>query len=293
MAARNSLSLDHITVTDTTPWRLAQLAAATGCTGICPFLYAMDVLPAMPRYNLVADRAARRATRDALTATGIAVDLVYPFTMAGRTVVADFAPVLEAGAELGAPLANILCYDREPARRTEKLVELAELAAPYGIGLAIEFYPPSQLRTLGQALVEIERIGRADVGVIVDLLHIMRGGDVAASMALLSHPSIRMAQLSDGPAEMPTDRIEWEAGRQRQLPGEGSFDIRAFTAALAPHVPLSVEAPRQSALDAGMSVLERARAAVEATRTCLLQSDDDDAVDRRYPVRTTNHDRTG
>ncbi|WP_230461454.1 sugar phosphate isomerase/epimerase family protein [Sphingobium sp. CAP-1] len=269
MAANRSLSLDHITVTDTTPWQLADLAAATGCTGICPFLHSMAVLPAMPPYNLVTDRAARRATRDALSAHGITVDLIYPFTMAGRTIVADFAPALEAGADLGAPLANILCYDRDPARRTEKLAELAELAAGYGIGLAIEFYPPSQVRTLAETLAEIDRIGRADVGVTADLLHIMRGGDGPASMAALADPHVRMAQIADGPAQMAADRIEWEAGVQRLLPGEGVFDIRAFLAALDPAVPLSVEVPQQAALDAAVPVLDRARAAVDAARRLL------------------------
>lgn len=266
MGANRSLSLDHITVTDTTPWQLAEIAAATGCTGICPFLHSMEVLPAMPHYNLITDPAARRATRDALTANGITVDLIYPFTMSGRTVVSDFAPALETGAELGAPHANILCYDRDPARRAENLAELAELAAGYGISLAIEFYPPSQVGTLAAALHEIRRLGRPDVGVTADLLHIMRGGDARAGMAALSDRHIRIAQIADGPAEMAADRIEWEAGVQRLLPGEGVFDIRAFIAALDPRLPLSVEVPQQAALDAGVPVLERARSAVEATR---------------------------
>lgn len=265
VTARKSLSLDHITVTDTTPWQLADLAAATGCSGICPFLHSMAVLPAMPSYDLVQDPVARRMMRDALAATGMTVDLVYPFTMAGRTVVADFAPALEAGAGLGAKLANVLCYDRDPVRRVDKLAELAELAASYQMSLAIEFYPPSQVRTLAEALGEIERIGRADVGVTLDLLHVMRGADAKASMALLSDPHIRIAQISDGPNHMAADRIEWEAGLQRLLPGEGTFDIAAFVAALDPHVPFSVEVPQQSALDASVPALDRARAAVDAT----------------------------
>lgn len=263
------LSLDHLTVTDTTPWQLAELAAATGCSGICPFLHAMDVLPAMPRYDLVRDAAARRTTRAALAATGVSIDLLYPFTLTGRSIVTDFLPALEAGAELGAPLANILCYDRDHARRADRLAELADLAAPLGIALAIEFYPPSQIRTLAQAIAEIDRIGHPGIGVTVDLLHIQRGGDVSASMALLSHPAIRVAQLSDGPPHMPADRIEQEAGLERQLPGHGSFDVPAFLTALSPDVLRSVEAPRQSALDAGQSALDRARAAVDAARACL------------------------
>ena len=51
--AERRLSLDHITVTDTTPWQLAQIAAEVGCQGICPFLHSMEVLPAMPAYDLV------------------------------------------------------------------------------------------------------------------------------------------------------------------------------------------------------------------------------------------------
>lgn len=260
------LSLDHITVTDTTPARLAEIAAETGCAGICPFLHSMAVLPAMPTYDLVRDPAARRETRAALAANGVGVDLVYPFTMAGRTIVADFAPVLEAGAELGAPLANVLCYDRDPGRRTEKLAQLAEIAASFGMGLSIEFYPPSQVRTLAEALVEIERTGRADIGVTLDLLHVVRGNEVQASMALLDDPRIRIAQLSDGPADMPAERIEWEAGIQRLLPGEGSFDLTGFVRALNTHVPVSVEVPQQAAIDSGVSALDRARRAVDAAR---------------------------
>jgi sugar phosphate isomerase/epimerase len=262
------LSLDHITVTDTTPAQLAELAAATGCSGICPFLHSMAVLPAMPHYDLVRDVAARRETRAVLAANGLTVDLVYPFTMAGRTLVADFAPALEAGAELGAPLANVLCYDRDPGRRADRLTELADLAASFGIGLAIEFYPPAQVRSLAEALAEIDRIGRQDMGVTLDLLHVMRGGDVETSMALLGDPRIRIAQLSDGPATMPADRIEWEAGIQRLLPGAGTFDIPAFVRALAPGVLFSVEAPQQLAIDMGVPAVERARAAVAAARAC-------------------------
>ncbi|MEC3948260.1 hypothetical protein [Sphingobium sp. HWE2-09] len=152
MTAKRSLSLDHITVTDTTPWQLAELAAETGCSGICPFLHAMAVLPAMPPYDLVRDASARRTMRDTLAATGMSVDLIYPFTVAGRSLIADFAPALEAGADIGATLANILCYDRDPARRSDNLSALAELAAGFGIGLAIEFYPPRRCAPLPRPL---------------------------------------------------------------------------------------------------------------------------------------------
>ncbi|MFT4054401.1 MAG: sugar phosphate isomerase/epimerase [Novosphingobium sp.] len=262
------LSLDHITVTDTTPSQLADLAAMTGCSGICPFLRSMDVLPAMPAYDLVTDKAERQATKAALAAGGLTVDLVYPFTMAGRTVVADFEPSLEAVADLGGTLANVLCYDRDPLRRVERLDELAGLAAGYGVALAIEFYPPAQVRTLAEVMATIESTGRTDIGVTLDLLHVMRGGAAEESTVLLADPRICIAQLSDGPATIAAERIEWEAGIQRLLPGDGTFDIPGFLRALRPGVPVSVEAPQQAGLEAGVSSLDRARRAVEATRRC-------------------------
>jgi sugar phosphate isomerase/epimerase len=271
--ADKRLSLDHITVTDTTPWQLAHIAAEVGCEGICPFLHSMEVLPAMPAYDLVRDPQALRRTRDALAATGVKVDLIYPFTMAGRTNPQDFAPALEAGAALGAPLANVLCYDRDPNRRTEKLVELAELAATYNIALSIEFYPPSQVRTLPQTLAEITRAGRPDIKVTADLLHIMRGGDIDASMALLNHPAIAIAQIADGPATIEPDQIEYEAGIERRLPGQGAFNIAAFLQALNPNTPLSIEIPQQNAINTGSTPIQRAHIAAEKTRELIKKQE--------------------
>jgi len=267
--ADKRLSLDHITVTDTTPWQLAEIAAEVGCQGICPFLHSMEVLPAMPPYDLVRDPQALRQTRAALAATGVKVDLIYPFTMAGRTNPQDFAPALEAGAALGAPLANVLCYDRDPVRRSERLIELAELAATFDIALSIEFYPPSQVRTLAQTLEEITRTGRSDIKVTADLLHIMRGGEAQASMALLNHPAVAIAQISDGPKTIDPDKIEHEAGIERLLPGQGMFDISAFLNALNPSTPISVEIPQQNNIDAGQPPQIRANNAVNAAKTVM------------------------
>ena len=271
--ADKRLSLDHITVTDTTPWQLAEIAAEAGCQGICPFLHAMEVLPAMPPYDLVRDPQALRQTRDALAATGVKVDLIYPFTMAGRTDPQAFAPSLEAGAALGAPLANVLCYDRDPVRRTERLIELAELAATFDIALSIEFYPPSQVRTLAQTLEEITRTGRSDIKVTADLLHIMRGPEPETSFPLLNHPAIAIAQIADGPPTIDPDQIEREAGIQRQLPGQGTFNIPRFLHALNPTTPLSVEIPQQYAIDQGFNAHQRAKMAVDCVKEVVKRTD--------------------
>jgi len=268
------LSLDHLTVTDTTPAQLAEIAAATGCGGMCLFLHSMEVLPRMPDYSLIGNAVESRATRSAMAAGGVTLDLVYPFTLAGRTTVADFEPALETAAGLGARRANILCYDRDPTRRSERLAELAELAHDYAIGLSIEFYRPSQIASLGDAFATIEALPGRDIGVTLDLLHLARSGGMPDMLPHLADPRICIAQISDGPATLADERIEWEAGVQRELPGHGSFDIPRFTASLAEHVPLSVEVPQEAAILAGVPAIERARNAVDATRSLLAKYND-------------------
>ena len=263
------LSLDHITAVDTCPSQLAVIAAQTGCAGMCAFLHPMAALPAMPDFALIGDTPERRATRDVMRAEGVTLDLVYPFTVGGRTDVSSFEPVLETAAWLGGRLANVLCYDRDPARRVERLAALAELAGGYGIGLAVEFYGPSQVASLTEALATIDATGSGDIGVTLDLLHLVRAGEMPAALPRCADRRIRIAQLSDGPPVLAGDQIEEEAGTDRLLPGEGAFDIAGFAAALAPGCPVSVEVPRRSVLDAGVSPLDRARQAVEATRAAL------------------------
>ena len=272
MSASRPLSLDHITVVDATPSQLVETAAAVGCGGICTFLHAMPVLPAMPNFTIVGDTPERRQTRQAMCDTGVTLDLVYPFTLTGRTVIADFAPALESTAWLGGRLANVLCYDRDPVRRVERLGELAMLARSYGIGLAIEFYPPSQIGSLAEALATIDAIPDQGIGVTLDLLHLVRAGEDAGPA--LADPRIRFAQISDGPMTIAAERIEWEAGSQRLLPGSGCFDIRAFIRSLPRHISLSVEVPQETAIRDKISQIDRAAAAVSATRAVLAGSED-------------------
>ena len=94
----------------------------------------------------------------------------------------------------------------------------------------------------------------------------MRGGEAQASMALLNHPAVAIAQISDGPKTIDPDKIEHEAGIERLLPGQGMFDISAFLNALNPSTPISVEIPQQNNIDAGVTAINRAQNAVKLVR---------------------------
>lgn len=262
------LALDHITAVDADPVQLVELAAATGCAGIGLFMQPMAVLPLMPAFALYDQPQARRELVAAMRANGIVLDVAYPFTLTGRTAVADFAPAMDCAAELGAGLLNVLAYDREPARRAETFAAFCDLARARGLRVGVEFYPTSQVPTLAAALDLVAGVARpGEVGVNADLLHLMRSGGTLAELAAAPAGAILYGQLADGPAVAPADP-EAEASAARHLAGQGDFDLPGFVAALPPGCPLSVEIPRNAAA-AHETPLVRARAAVDSVRRVL------------------------
>ncbi len=264
------LALDHMTVVDSTPQALAGAAKAAECTGICLFMEPMAVLPLMPRFDLYGDVPARQELRSRLEDDGLTLELVYPFTLTGRSDLAGFEVALACAAELGARLVNVLVYDRDPIRRQDMFARFCELARSCGLRVALEFYPVSQVRSLAEALELVSLINLpGEVGINADLLHLIRSGGTLAELSAAPAGSILFGQFSDGPAQRPEVEWELEASSDRLVPGQGTFDIAGFACALPTECPISIEVPRNASVQAGMPVEERARAAVAGLRRAL------------------------
>lgn len=264
------LALDHLTVVDTTPIELVEAARGAGCDGICLFMESMDVLPLMPPFDIYRNITARRDLRTAMADLGVVLDLAYPFTLAGRTDVAAFAIAMECAAELGAGLLNVLVYDRDLARRQDKFAAFCDAAAGFGLRVAVEFYPVSPLRSLSEALQLVGMINRpGEVGINVDLLHLMRSGGSLAELAAAPPGKVLYGQFSDGLATCPEDALAFEASSNRLLAGEGVYDLAGFARALPADCPASVEIPRNAAVSSGAPVAERARLAVAGVHKAL------------------------
>lgn len=267
--AVHGLALDHLTVIDTTPSQLVEVAAAVVARAVCLFMEPIAVLPRLPSFFLYADGPERRETKARLDHFGIDVDLVYPFTLTGRSQPAAFRPALETAAWLGSRAVNVLLYDREPARRAEKFAEFCTLALEYGLQVVIEFFPASQVRTLAEASDLATRVGAPGrVGVNVDLLHLARSGGSIAELAGAAS-TVLYAQICDGPADCDAQYRDFESTSQRLIPGSGALDVTGFAATLAPRVRMSVEVPQESAIIAGKTGVERARLALDGARRAL------------------------
>lgn len=266
------LALDHLTAVDAGPMELVSAAAEAGCDAICLFMEPMAVLPHMPAFDLHGDAAQRRALRSHMAALNIGLDLAYPFTLAGRTHVADLEPALACAAELGAKLVNALVYDRDSQRRLDNFGAFSDLAEKHGLGVALEFYPVSQIPSLSAALALVQAVGRPQrVGVNVDLLHLMRSGGSVAELAAAPADMILYAQLCDGPAICAAPTFDEEASTARMLAGEGVFDLAAFVAALPQDCPISVELPRNHAIGTETRT-QRVAQAVDGMRAAIARA---------------------
>jgi len=263
-------ALDHLTVTDTTPSQLVRVAAHAGYRAVCLFMQPMEVLPRMPAFDIYGPTEERRLTKALLDDLGIGLDLAYPFTLSGRTVVETFAPALETAAYLGAKAVNVLAYDREPQRRQEVFAAFCDLALAYGLDVAVEFFPTSQVRTLDAALDLTAAYGApGKVGVNLDLLHLVRSGAALADICAVPAEALLYAQFCDGGVAGEREGWDFEASSQRLYPGEGTFDLAGFAAALPKAIRASIEIPREDLLVAGVPVDERAARALAATRRAI------------------------
>ncbi len=266
------LALDHLTVVDTTPSQLVEAAAAANCRAVCAFLEPMSVLPDMPTFDLHPGSSEFRETRARMADLGIGLDIAYPFTLAGRTDLESLRPKLECAAGLEAWAVNALCYTRDPEHRREQFTAFSALALEYGLNVVLEFFPASQVQTLAQALELAALVNKpGQVGVNVDLLHLIRSGSSIAELAAAPREFILYGQFCDGPAECSPEHRDFEASSQRLLAGDGALDLAGFARALPPACRASVELPQHDALKAGLPIIKRARRAVSGVAAAVAK----------------------
>jgi sugar phosphate isomerase/epimerase len=119
-----------------------------------------------------------------------------------------------------------------PQMRTEfaKLLRgLADIAAPYGVRLALEPVAFAPLRTLAQALEVIDAAERENIGLNVDTFHIWAGGTPWEEVAKLDPRLIAAVHLSDA---TPRRGEQWSDLDRGVFPGEGIIPLKEGIAAI-------------------------------------------------------------
>lgn len=236
------LSLAHLTVLDLAPPEMIRLAARCGFQSVGLRLVA--VTDTTPGYPLMDDPAMLRAAKRALAETGTRVLDIEFIRITPETDAGGYEPMFAAGAEIGARHVITAPYDDDLSRLADRLGKLTELAARYGIGAVLEFFPWTSVPDLASALKVVEAAGPA-TGILVDTLHFDRSGSSLDLLARIAPERLPFLHLCDAPVRQGYTTEELlHAGRAERLPpGEGEIDLHAVLARLPPGIPAALEVP--------------------------------------------------
>ncbi|MDE2403104.1 MAG: sugar phosphate isomerase/epimerase [Sphingomonadales bacterium] len=258
------LSLDSLTLTDTSPQTAIRAAAEAGFDAcslwvIPPALFPSPLLtPAMEREcaAIIAD-------------TGIGVITLEVFDLHSMAAVESCRPQLEMGARLGGKAALAINYSNpDRAASAEILARFAEVAAGFGLSTNLEPVAGGKSRTLAEAY-DLARRSGADVGLCFDPHHLIRAGGGPADLATLPPGAIRYVQVCDGPIPQPADIVMTEAVCERLYPGDGDFPLRDLLRAAPRDVPIGIECPSVGRAQAGVGAADQAREAMAKLQRLL------------------------
>jgi sugar phosphate isomerase/epimerase len=112
-----------------------------------------------------------------------------------------------------------------------RFAELADQAAGVGARLGIEFFPWSNIKTLGDGLQLVADAGHEAGGVIIDIWHVARAHTPSSDLAAVPLDRLIGVELNDADAEVVGTLFEDTVHRRRYC-GEGVFDLTGMIRAL-------------------------------------------------------------
>jgi sugar phosphate isomerase/epimerase len=262
------LTLSYLTVDGAEPLEHIEAAAAAGLDGADVRILAPTHLPI--RRRVVGNRGLVQEMLRVCERTGMRILNVESIALRPGIKVESFLPALTTAAELGASNVLTLIEDLGPAAAEDRFAELAELARPFELRLALEFMPVRAVNSLADAMSLVDSVGYDAAGVVIDALHLHWTGGTVADVAALPPGAIAFVQICDAAGALPPSDQQLEVARQGRLyPGLGDLPLADLIAALPADTPLSIETPYRA--HAKRSVTERARLAGTAARHFLAE----------------------
>ncbi len=269
------LGIEFLSVFGLPPVEFVHLAADLGCrhisTGLTPAPYDP---PTYPTFSLRDDPVLRDEMIAVLRERDVSISLGEGMLVRPGADVRDFATDLDIMLELGIRRINTLSLDPDPNRSIDQFGVLAELASAVGVETTVEtspgFFPPD----LPTAVEVLAAVHRPDFRLLVDTMHIVRGGATAADLSALDPATIGYIQLSDAPRHADGSSPYYEEAMcERMVPGTGELPLLDLLAAVPRDLVIGLEVPIRSQAQSGVGPHDRLARCVAAARHLLAQLD--------------------
>lgn len=245
------LVLAYLTLPHLLPPAFISVAAEAGYQGVSVRLIPANPLterqlPMFGSSPLLADTIAQ------MDATGVYINDIEVLKIEPGVDMSELERVLETAAKLRARNLVVVVADDVEMRAADNLRAVAELSAAYGLRTCLECMVYMGVKTLEQGARIIAQSGRADIGLVIDPLHLDRAGERPAAVGQLAAGQIACVQLCDaGPRPDPADltAIICEAREARLVPGRGMLPLTELVPLIPAGVPVSLEVPVRGLID--------------------------------------------
>jgi sugar phosphate isomerase/epimerase len=140
----------------------------------------------------------------------------------------------------------------DPAVAATGFAKLCDRAAAHGLVVGLEFLPFTNVADASDALRIVERAGRPNGGVCVDIWHHQRGAADLDLIRAIPGDRITAIQVSDGPLAPTLDSYYDDCLRTRVPPGGGEMDVAGFLRVVrstGTTAPISLEVCNESTWD--------------------------------------------
>jgi sugar phosphate isomerase/epimerase len=229
-------------IADAKPLDYVKAARDAGYDGVGLRLQKSPQLPIDP---IVGDAPLIRDIKNVLADAGMDVLDILAFYVQPPHRIEDFEPALATATEFGARYLLTQSDDADWNRMCENMERFCDLAARYNLMPIIEFVPNRALLTsLPSALKLARDIGRPELPILIDPLHLVRSGGRPADLKAVGRKQFPYAQMSDGvlaPGE-PDPVLARKLGvGQRRMPGDGTLPLREIFDALPSDIAVSIE----------------------------------------------------
>lgn len=116
-------------------------------------------------------------------------------------------------------------------RMADAFAGLCQDAAPYGVNIAFEFLPFSNVSQIDTALAIVEGANQPNGGLLLDIWHIKRGGMGFEEIRKVPLRFIKAVEVNDASSK-PLPSLFEDSTHHRRLCGEGDLDVPAFLQAI-------------------------------------------------------------
>ena len=264
----NPLSLGYLTISEAMPVEIIEAAGAAGFFGTSLRIDAAGPLGGPSR--LIGNPPAIRETLRAIADTGVVLHDFEMIRLRADLKPSDHEQTLDVGARLGGRFVIVLGDDDDENRLTDNMAAICELARDRGVRVVIEFMSWLGVSRALQAERIVKNTGKSNAGIVVDPLHVIRGGGSMAELKTLDPRHRFFCQICDAHAQRPVgaEALRHEALWDRLHIGKGALPLADYVRSMPEDITISVETPVLG-LDKSLGLHARAKAAYDSTRALL------------------------